>query len=526
MTYACLRVDTVRVLHMPGELFVEYQLAAKAMRRDLHVAMAAYGDYGPDYIGTAIAYGQGGYETSAKSSNVDARAEPILMAAMKRLLDVDLRVGVGRANITPKGPIWLSGYATRSRPSDGAIQDLWAKALVIEDSGGGSVALVTTDLVGLPHELSEEVARRLKTKYGLDRSQIVLNASHTHSGPVVWPNLGAMYFFGAEEKQHVLEYRKRLVDDILRAVDMAMADRAAAQVLVGHGSAGFAINRRQPAGSTARNGGTVRIGVNPNGPVDHDVPVVKIALPDGRLRAVLFAYACHNTTLGGDNYRISGDYAGFATAELEKTLPGTTAMFAILCAGDQNPQPRGTVELAEQHGKTLADEVRRVLGGEMRPVHGPIRTAYEVTELQFAPHDRATFVNEAASKDKFKQFRARLMLAEYDAGRPMRSLAYPVQAIRFGEDLTLLALSGEATVEYGLRLKREFPKENLIVMGYANEVRCYIPSLAVLKGGGYEPVTSMIYYGLPGPFAQDVEETVIAACRKVLQQTGIENGKP
>ena len=84
---SCLRVDTVRVLHMPGELFVEYQLAAKAMRRDLHVAMAAYGDYGPDYIGTAAAYRQGGYETSAKSSNVDARAEPILMGAMKRLLD-------------------------------------------------------------------------------------------------------------------------------------------------------------------------------------------------------------------------------------------------------------------------------------------------------------------------------------------------------------------------------------------------------------------------------------------------------
>lgn len=115
------------------------------------------------------------------------------------------------------------------------------------------------------------------------------------------------------------------------------------------------------------------------------------------------------------------------------------------------------------------------------------------------------------------------MLADYDAGRPMRSLPYPVQAIRFGDDLTLLALSGEATVEYGLRLKREFSKENLIVTGYSNEVRCYIPSLAVLKGGGYEPVTSMIYYGLPGPFAEDVEETVIAACRKVLKETGDEN---
>jgi hypothetical protein len=425
----------------------------------------------------------------------------------------ELRAGVGRAAITPKGPIWLSGYAARKHPSEGVVQDLWAKALVIEDSGGGRIVLITTDLVGLPHEFSEDVAARLKAKYGLERSQIVLNASHTHSGPVVWPNLKSMFFFGPEEEQRVVQYTKRLADEIVRAVDMAMADRAAAQVSIGHGNAGFAINRRQ----AAKNG--VQIGVNPAGPIDHDVPVLKIASPDGKLRTVLFAYACHNTTLGGDNYRISGDYAGFAEAELEKALPGTTAMFAILCAGDQNPNPRGTVDLAQRHGKALADEVRRVLGGELRPVRGPIRAAYEVTELQFAPHDRATFVKDTASTDKYKQARARLMLVDYDAGRPIRSLPYPVQAVRFGDDMTLLALSGEATVEYGLRLKREFPKENLIVMGYANEVRCYIPSLAVLKGGGYEPVTSMIYYGLPGPFAENVEETVIAACRKVLDAT-------
>jgi hypothetical protein len=74
------------VLHMPGEPFVEYQLAAKAMRPDLHVAMAAYGEYSPVYIGTAAAYGEGGYETSHQSSSVDAGAEQVLMAAMKKLL--------------------------------------------------------------------------------------------------------------------------------------------------------------------------------------------------------------------------------------------------------------------------------------------------------------------------------------------------------------------------------------------------------------------------------------------------------
>ena len=84
----CLRVGDSRMLHLPGELFVEYQLAAKAMRTDLHVLMAAYGDYGPGYIGTAASYPEGGYETGPNSSNVAPEVEPVLMAAMKKLLGV------------------------------------------------------------------------------------------------------------------------------------------------------------------------------------------------------------------------------------------------------------------------------------------------------------------------------------------------------------------------------------------------------------------------------------------------------
>ena len=82
----CLRLGRARILHLPGELFVEYQLAAKAMRPDLFVAMAAYGDYGPWYIGTAVAYDQGGYETTPPASNVGPGAETELLGAIRKLL--------------------------------------------------------------------------------------------------------------------------------------------------------------------------------------------------------------------------------------------------------------------------------------------------------------------------------------------------------------------------------------------------------------------------------------------------------
>ena len=83
---SCLTLGRARILHLPGEPFVEYQLAAKAARPDLFVTVAGYGDYGPGYIGTAIAYEQGGYETSQGASNVAPEVEGVLMPAIKKLL--------------------------------------------------------------------------------------------------------------------------------------------------------------------------------------------------------------------------------------------------------------------------------------------------------------------------------------------------------------------------------------------------------------------------------------------------------
>jgi hypothetical protein len=86
---SCLRLGQARVLHLPGELFVEYQLAAKQMRQDLFIAMAAYGDYGPGYIGTALAYQQGGYETGPRASNLAPDVEAVLLESLRKLLRDD-----------------------------------------------------------------------------------------------------------------------------------------------------------------------------------------------------------------------------------------------------------------------------------------------------------------------------------------------------------------------------------------------------------------------------------------------------
>ncbi len=430
------------------------------------------------------------------------------------------QAGVARVKITPPEHFWMSGYAARTHPSEGVYQDLWAKALALRDGKGGQAVIVTTDLIGLPRVISDEVADRVRTRFKLEREALVLSSSHTHCGPAVRKNLAVLYDFNDEDRKRVDAYGAELVDRLVEVVGKALADLAPAQLSVGHGSAGFAANRRA---STPEG---VRIGVNPDGPVDHDVPVLKVAGKDGSLRAVLFGYACHNTTLGGDFYRIGGDYAGFAQAEIERAHPGATALFMMLCGGDQNPDPRGTLEHAEEHGRTLAAEVGRVLGTKLLPVRPPIRTAHEVVGLEFAPHTRATFEQEAAGTDVFRQRRARLMLAAYDEGAPVREAPYPVQAVRLGRDLTLVALGGEPVVDYALRAKRELAGEDLVVAGYCNDVMGYIPSRRVLQEGGYEAVDNMIYYGQPGPFTEAVEETVVAALRRVAERVGVVASRP
>jgi neutral ceramidase len=277
-----------------------------------------------------------------------------ILLCSTELSGASLKAGVAKADITPTGPIWLSGYAARTHPSAGVLTCLWAKALALESSKSGRLVVVTTDVVGIPRAVADEVAARVGKQYGLKRSQFLLNASHTHTGPIVWPNLSNLTVLPPGEQEKLVDYHRTFTDALVTVIGAAIRDLTPATVEYGQGSVGFAANRRQSAAAG------VRIGVSHEGPVDHTVPVLKIADSAGRVRAILFAYACHNTTLTAEIYQLSGDYAGFAAAALEERHPGATALFMMLCGADQNPNPRSTVELARQHGAGRGSRSRLV----------------------------------------------------------------------------------------------------------------------------------------------------------------------
>jgi hypothetical protein len=421
------------------------------------------------------------------------------------------QAGTARINITPPQLMWMSGYASRTKPAEGKLHDLWAKALAIRDPQGKRIVLVTMDLVGIPRELSVEVCAELKKQFGLPREAVLLNTSHTHTGPVVRSNLMVMYDLDETQRRYVAEYGEQLQKNLIAVVGEALKQLAPARLEWGNGHASFAVNRRNNKEAEVpklRELGLLK------GPVDHDVPVLAVRNLDGKLRAIVFGYACHATVLSFQQW--SGDYPGFAQLALEKAHPDCMALFWAGCGADQNPLPRRSVALAEDYGRQLAESVEAVLRAPMQPIAGAVASAYREIDLPFADlPSRDKLLEDAMSRDRYVVARAKLLLQQIEKGESLRgSYSYPVQAWQLGDGPLWIALGGEVVVDYGLRLKKELGPVPVWMAGYCNDVMAYIPSLRVLNEGGYEGGGAMVYYGLPTVWSPRVEELIVTAVRE------------
>ncbi len=425
------------------------------------------------------------------------------------------KAGVARANITPTEPLWLSGYASRTKPSDGKVTDLWIKVLALEDAKGHRAIILSSDLLGIPRGIYDHVTAAMKEKFNLQPEQILLTASHSHCTPVLSTALNDVYPLDDQQNAMIAKYTAALETKIVDTTARALADLSPARLASGQGTTGFAVNRRN---NNERSVPELIQQGKLKGPVDHAVPTLAVYRPDGKLKAVLFGYACHNTTM--DFTKWCGDYAGYAQIALEKSHPGVTAMFFMGCGGDQNPLPRRTLNLAERYGEMLASAVEEVLLSPPHTLAPQLKTSMEMLTLDFGPApsdaDLEKMLQEKAPSHQ--RYAARL-LAEKKAGKPWpRTYPYPVQAWRFGDKQLLITLGGEVVVDYSLKFKKKYGEETWVA-GYSNDVMTYIPSLRVLKEGRYEGGGAMIAYGIPAlRWGDDVEDLITAAVRRQVKQ--------
>ncbi len=412
------------------------------------------------------------------------------------------QVGSAAVDITPDYPVRLSGYGNRRLPNKGVSQHIFAKALAIGTDDEGPAVLVTVDNCGIPASMREEVLSRLSGKTKVVSERFAICSSHTHCAPMILgilPNLFGMDI-PPDHMAAIERYTRELTDNIEKVALAALVDRRPAALAWGVGKVGFAANRR-----------LFRLK-----PIDHDLPVLRATDPDGKVRAIFTSYACHCTTIGIDE--IHGDWAGVAQEALQREFPGAIALTALGCGADQNPNPRRTMELVKKYGEDLCAEAKRLTMGELKPIRGRLECQTKLIELAYDKlPTRAEWEELAASKTTSIAYHAKKNLARLDKGEVLPTvLPYLVQRWCFGDDVAMVFLPGEITVDYSLRIKREFDRERLWVNGYSNDVPCYVPSRRVLDEGSYEGAGAMVYYDRPTKFAADVEERIMAAVHELV----------
>ncbi len=436
------------------------------------------------------------------------------------------RAGAARECITPNEPLWLAGYAARTSPARGKISELFAAALAIEDEAGKRVVIASVELIAITPIISNAVYEAARLRHGLSREQILLTATHTHYGPEFRPDKALFFKIPAEYEAKLVGESHRLAAALTRVIDTALDRLQPARLYARSTTAGFAHNRRRHG---VKDGRPSEIDL-----FDHDVPVLDCVDASGRRIAILFGYACHNTTIPPEDLRYCGDWAGFASERLQASNDGAIALFIPGAGADQDPEPSGTVELSRQHGEEIASVVERSLADLSGEVTGMISVASEEVSLPLETVTTESLEAMLASGDPPRSRKARFLLDQLNLGVELvTSYPAPLQLIRFGREMLLIALSGEPVVDWALQFKAEFrggrqPQQPtndgsqlkfplVWVAGYCNDMFGYLPTRRVQREGGYEAGRAMLWSWLPAPFTADVEDHISGAVRRLVQ---------
>ncbi len=372
-----------------------------------------------------------------------------------------LLAGAARVDITPSVPVALEGYLNpENRISEGVHDRLYARAVAL-GVGAKRVVLVSCDLGSF--NLGPYFLRLISERWGLQPDEILLCATHTHSGPQL--SLNPDY-----PHPNNFSYTRTLERTLVDVTGKALRAMSPARVAVGRGRAAVGVSRR-----TLLPDGQVEMLPNPNGAADDEVLVLRLSRPAGPALAVLFDYASHSRSLRRANTLVSGDILGIAEQAVERSAGGGLIAAAFAGAsGDVDPAsvvdtfdaPPGGVPPTVRLATLLGDEAARAAATAV-DVQGPsgLRTAA-----------------------------ARVNLPPKTAGPKWVN----VIVVAIG-DIAIVGLDCEASVEVGLAIKKASPFAATFVITHCNGATGYLPTARQHAEGGYEVARTGF-----GPGAADV----------------------
>ncbi|HUT00942.1 MAG TPA: hypothetical protein VM031_00700 [Phycisphaerae bacterium] len=422
----------------------------------------------------------------------------------------DLLAGTAVVDITPPAGYRMSGYFYE-RLSTGTLNPLHAKALALRQ-GKVRAAMVFCDLIGLSPGVSSRARKRAAAKTGIPEENILLAATHTHTGPLYWTALRkhlhdvAVAKHGRDPCEKV-DYPRRLVGRLVEAI--VKADAAAAPVKLSAGSTqqkGLSFNRR-----FHMKDGTVRFNPgfqNPDivraaGPIDPQVGVVLLTgAADAKARAAIVNFALHLDTTGGTKY--AADYPYYVQRTLRKALgEELVLLFGTGTCGDINHfdvtkrDQLKTRAIGTALGETVSAAVGKLKGG------AGARLAVR-REIVHAPLQRVSRERLARARENIKKVGTRKLsfLEQVEAYKVLalhlrggETIPLEVQAFRLSNEVAVVGLPGEVFVEIGLAIKRASPFATTLVVELCNDAPGYLPTKKAFAEGSYETVNSRIAPG-------------------------------
>jgi sugar phosphate isomerase/epimerase len=432
------------------------------------------------------------------------------VAAPATIPAAELTAGVAVIDITPPVGYRMSGYF-RERLNTGTLNPLYAKAIVLRQ-GDESAALVFCDIIGLSLDVTSRVRRQAAEKTGIPASNILIAATHTHTGPLYFGALRkhfhdlAVARYGSDPCEKV-DYPSELVAKLVKVITQAQA--AAKPVRLEAGVAeqqGLSFNRRfhMKSGTVRFNPGVLNPDiVRPAGPIDPEVGIVFFRKADsGRAAAALVNFALHLDTVGGSLY--AADYP----FHLEQSLRATFGKEFVLLFGTGACGDINHIDVTKKErlktdyiGKTLAETVN-AKAGRLKAVAEPalaVRSEIVQTLLQRYGPQKVAWARENIKKvgtselPFLEQVEAYKILAvEMRRGETM---PIEVQVFRLSRDVAVVGLPGEVFVDLGLAIKRASPFPTTLIIELCQDAPGYIPTKKAFAEGSYETVNSRIAPG-------------------------------
>ena len=441
----------------------------------------------------------------------------------------DLTAGAAAVDVTPPVGCPMAGYYS-ARGAEGTHDPLFAKVLVFEQDGTRA-ALVSLDLITTTRGLVEESRALVEKETGIPAAHVMISATHSHTGPVLWDGSPRADVLGGGEPI-AREYVKQLPHKIAAAVKKADAARTPARLSFATGrEEGLAFNRRfhMLDGSVGWNPGKKNPNIiRPAGPTDPSVPVVAVETPDGKPIALYVNFAMHLDTVGGLHY--SADYP-FTLARTLAAVKGDdmVTVFTTGTCGDVNhinvddPRPQKGHGEAARIGTRLSAEVLRTLDRARPAGGGPLRVSNELVELPLPPvtADDVAAARRVAADVQAGAKPAPKFLDQVQAYKALdvsarlgKPYVVEVQVVALGDDLAWVSLPGEIFVDLGLAIKAGSPFRQTMIAELANGSVGYVPTRVAYSQGNYEVVSARVGEG----GGEKLVDSAVRQLRKVYRK--------